>query len=133
MRRLVDVLSPALEIVADWLARILRWSAIGRDVVIVIDHSERGRLTGRRLYGTIRACAQEGGSSLFLIHLSDVLRHDGRSPSTHRQMLVVTSALRWHGANRLLLTWVAVLIMDAPSFVDQTYDRAFGTGRLMLV
>jgi kynureninase len=125
--------SKVLDAVAALFARALQWSPIGKDVVVVIENSEDGWLTGARLPGVVRAYADNAGISLFLVQLEQVLQHRGRLVSKEIEMLVATSALRWHRANRLMITWVAVLVVDAPSFADQHYDRAIGTGRLELL
>ncbi|MEO8379095.1 MAG: hypothetical protein ABI779_05485 [Acidobacteriota bacterium] len=61
-----------------------------------------------RLPGVVPACADQAGFSQLLVQLRQVLHHRGRIASTEIELVVATSALRWHRANRLLLTWVAV-------------------------
>lgn len=112
--------SKVLDAVAAFLARVLRWSPIGREVVIVIESCEDGRLTGARLPGVVRACADHAGFSQVLVQLEQVLQHRRHVASREIELLVATSALRWHRANRLLITWVVVSWLTPPHLPTRT-------------
>lgn len=124
--------SSILETAVDMTAQLLSWSPIGKRVAIVVDNSDDASLRGARFRGTIRACLRETDSSLFLVHLQRTLRHRRGCASRGIEFLVAMSSLHRHNPNRLLVTWMAVLFIDAPSFADQTYNQVVGSGRLML-
>jgi hypothetical protein len=103
--------------------------------VITIDESGDAALTNSTLYGTIRACgvAHDGTPTDLLVELDTEVDYAGHYSTSGIQWLVTTPCLGLHRTNRLLLTWTAARIVDAPSFRDATYHRTIATGRLRLL
>lgn len=120
------------EAVGIFLARRCHWSPIGRQVSIHIEDSADVQLIGKRLTGTVCACGAADSGAPLLVYLSESIRYEGHYTTPALDLLVATPVVRWHGPSRLLLTWSAVRLVDAPSFADQEYDRTIGTARLLL-
>ncbi len=120
------------EAVGTFVARRCHWSPIGRQVSIYIEDSADAELIGKRLTGTVRACGAASSGAPLLVHLSESIGYDGHYKASALDLLVAAPVVRWHGPSRLLVTWSAVRLVDAPSFADQEYDRTIGTARLSL-
>jgi hypothetical protein len=118
-----------VEVTAGFLAEARHWDALGKRVVLTIDDSDDVHLIGQSLRGTIRATNDTG---LLLVHLSSKINYCGRYSAPCLDILVTVPALRWQGTKRLLLTFIAVRVVDACSFATQGFEKTIGTGRLAL-
>lgn len=114
------------------LASLRCWTPLRKCVEIQVDHSEHAQLADRRLSGTVCAYDEDLGGGLLLVHLSEPLRYAYRSATFSPDIVLVSPALRWHGPHRLLLTWSAVHVLNAPSFADRHEAHTVATGRLFL-
>jgi hypothetical protein len=117
--------------VGTFVARMMQWSPLGKRVILRIEDSGDRLLVGRRIAGIVRAFDGDAIGTPLLIQLHDAVRIEGRH-NRHVEFVVATAALCWHGPSRLLLTWAVVRMTDAPSFVDHTFQRTIGIGRLTL-
>lgn len=115
-----------------FIARLLRWSPLAKAVTIRIEDSGDDRLRQLRISGTVRAFDCRAVGQPLLIQLHETLRVEGPRSCRYVEFVVATSALRWHGPSRLLLTWAATRLVDASAFVDQNFQRTIGIGRLTL-
>jgi hypothetical protein len=120
--------------IGEWLAAACGWSPLGEHVILCIDDCGDRRFKGKRMRGVIRAYGLDADVGPLLVQLQrPLLRYDGHFISKDPVEYVVLSvAVEAHTLNRLLVSWVAVRIIAAPSFCDATYDRTIGTGRVML-
>ena len=123
------------EALMDRLARKTRWSPIGSRLAITVDESGDAALTNVTLRGTIRACdvADDGTPTDLLVELDAEIDYAGHYSRAGIRWLVMRPCLGLRRTNRLLLTWAAARIVDAPSFRDATYSRTIATGRLRLL
>ena len=116
------------EAVGNVFARLSNWSPLDKAVTILIEISDDPYLAGRTIQGTVRAGDNRTGALLVL--LADLLPR--RDDDSFVDLVVAAPVLRWHGPNRLLVTWTAVRLIDAASFRIDDARRAIGTGRLLL-
>jgi hypothetical protein len=125
----VDALA---ELVAIALARWRRWSPVGQPLCIAVDDSGDARLAGRTLSGVVRGYDQRENGALtrLLIELDQPLDYTGHYIRTGLRWLVAEPCLQWRRTSRLWWSWSVARIVDAPSFVDSTYDRTIGIARL---
>lgn len=116
----------------DRIARKISWSPIGERLAVSIEDSADERLMRQTLYGTIRACdvRSDGTPTDLVIELDAPIQYAGHYRRTGIRWLVARPCFQWRRTNRLLLTWAAVRVMDAPALVDATYDKTIGTARL---
>ena len=98
----------------------------------MIDASDDAYLVGQDLEGTIRACDFQSGS--VLIQLNRRLDYKGHYLARDLEVVMSVPVLRFHGPGRLLFTWSAVRVVDAPSFraAGQGFSNTIATGRLVL-
>ena len=113
------------------IAHRIRWTPIGQRARIAIDASGDERWIGKHVTGTIRAYGELTRGPL-LIQLAEPLDYHGHYNAPALELLVLAPVIRWHGPARLLVTWAAVRLVDAPTFADQEYGRTVATGRLAL-
>lgn len=120
------------ETVADLIARIVTWSPISRRLSVTFDDSDDERLSSVTVTGVVRACnvRTDGTPTDMLIELDKPITHAGH---TEVRWLVARPCLRWYRTNRLLLSWSAARLINASSFVDATFDRTVGIGRVHLL
>jgi hypothetical protein len=116
-----------LEAIARWLV-ILGWSPVGRTVSVAIGDSDDDHLAGLTVDGTVRAFGldNDGSLSRLLIELPVPVAYRGHYERAAVQWLVAESCLPFRRAGLLPLSWSIVRLVDAPSFVDSTYDRTIG-------
>lgn len=115
------------------ITRKCRWSPLGKSVAILIEDSCDQQLIATRIVGTVRGFDPEATGEPLLVQLQQSLHYEGPHSCRYVDLIVVTAALRWHGPSRLLVTWAAVRLVDAPSFADQAYRSTIGIGRLTLL
>jgi hypothetical protein len=118
------------ETLSAFIARRWNWTPLDKEIAVTIDDSDDDALAGRSLCGTVRAFDVETG--MLLVHLMQRVTYEGHYTARDFDIVVTVPAIRGHHANRLLLTWVAVRIVEAPSFVQQGFGRTIGTARLVL-
>lgn len=116
------------EVLGDVIARLFGWSPLDREVTILIEISEDPYLVGRVIAGTVRARDDRSGG--LLIQMEELLPR--RKEDCFFDLVVASPVLRWHGPNRLLVTWTAVRFIDACSFAAEVDQRTIATGRLLL-
>lgn len=114
-----------------FLAKCQRWSPIGQDVSFTIDDSDDHHLVGKSVSATVRAHDHETG--MLLMQLCERISYEGHYTARDLAMIVAVPAIRWNRAQRLLISWTVVRLVDAPSFALQGFGRTIGTGRLVLV
>jgi hypothetical protein len=96
-----------------------------------LDASDHEFLVGRAVSGRVSGYNDATGALRIL--LSKPVDPHVRLLTEDVDFVVTTPVLRWHGHGRLLLMWVAVRIVSAPSFRDDEGLRsAIATGRLVL-
>ncbi|HEY0157442.1 MAG TPA: hypothetical protein VGF28_09175 [Thermoanaerobaculia bacterium] len=121
-------LARAPEALGRFIARVRRWTPLEKDVTILVEGSDDPYVVGRDLHGTVRGFDDESGA--LLIQLRALLSR--RAGEAFVDLLIAAPILRWHGPARLLVTYTAVRLIDAPSFVDLDNARVIGVGRLVL-
>ena len=117
-------------ILGDAVARLTGWTPLGKAVAFTFDDSDDQNLLGRRVHGTVRA--SDAAGTMLLVQLTERIDYEGHYTARSLDMIVAAPAVRWHRANRLLLAWSVVRLVDAPSFALQGFGRTIGTGRLVL-
>lgn len=114
-------------------ARAVRhWSPVRQGVTIRIEDAGYERLVDWEFDGEIMAYDPTIRGTPLLISLNRKLRYEDSLACYCIDVVVARSALRWHAPERLLITWNAVRLIDAPSFADSQFGRTIGTARLML-
>jgi hypothetical protein len=93
------------------VARVMRWSPLGKKVNLRIEDSGDRLLVGLRMAGVVRAFDGDAVGTPLLIQLHDAVRVEGRH-ARNLEFVVATAALYWHGPSRLLLTWAVVRMTD---------------------
>lgn len=126
------VLDRIPETIGRLTASLRCWTPLRKEIEIQLEQSEDAQLIGKRLAGTVCAYDADLDGGVLLVQLGEPLVYVYGSATFSPEIVSVSPALRGHGPKRLLITWCAVELFDAPSFVDLRQARTIATGRLSL-
>lgn len=123
-----------MELTAGLMLRYRLWSPLEKRICIGVDDSGDSRLTGSTIGGVVRAYDLHGDGSLtrLLVELDEPIDYSGHYVRESIRWLVTEPCLRWRRTSRLLWSWSAARLVDAPSFADSTYGRTIGIACLCL-
>lgn len=123
------------ERLSEMLVRRSQFCPIGRRLWIAIDDSGDGGLVGVTLVGCVRAAglSPEGSPTDLLVELEASLGYAGHYKNSEIRWVVTRPCLRWRRTSRILFSWAVARVVDAPSFVDSTFDRTIGIARIGLI
>jgi hypothetical protein len=111
-------------------AKIRRWSPLREHVTMRIEDAVDERLLGCDLTGEVCAYDPTARGTPLLISLDEKLRYEDSRACYSASLVVALAALQWHAPERLLMTWTAVRLIDAPSFADCRLRPTIGTARV---